>query len=282
MRYFSLILTALFLGMYASYAQVVIPLPTTSEGPDVEFEQNDAYYNVSVPTITMVPAKGVAGNTPAMIVCPGGGYLFVGKDGEGFNVANALAEKGITCFVLKYRTRPLGNTREESLSNLRSYMGEIMGDGFTPDGQKTADNAYEDALAAIRLVRSRAEEFGIDPTRVGIVGFSAGANLTMRVGLHHTPDTAPSIVAPIYLWMQKDYTVPEDGAPLFLCAPQKDLCPTDMSYDMYKAWSEKNLPAEIHVITGASHGHGYHGGTRPSDVWMEYFLSFLSRNKFLQ
>lgn len=281
-RYLILSVAALFLGITSSLGQKVITLPTASEGENYEFEQNDAFFNVSVPTMTVIPAKDTDGPAPAMLVCPGGGYLSVGKDNEGFNVANALSEKGITCFVLKYRTRPLGKTREETLSNQRSLMREIMLDSFTPQGQLAADNAYADALAAMRIIRERAEEFGIDPERIGMIGFSAGANLTMRVGLHHTEDSAPAIVAPIYLWMQKEYFVPEDAAPLFLCAPQRDLCPTDMSYKMYMEWSRKNLPAEIHVITGVGHGHGYWGGERPADIWMEYFLSFLSRVKFLR
>ena len=275
---FSLIL--LFTGSLAG-AQKVFVLPTKDNGPDFEFDVNDAFFNVSVPTITMVEAGGIKGAAPAVIICPGGGYLSVGKNLEGFNVANYLADRGITCFVLKYRTRHLGNTKEKSLSRQKELMREIMGDSFTPEGQNAADNAYEDAIAAMELVRSRASEFNVDPDRVGIVGFSAGALVAMRVELSHTEASAPNVVAPIYLWRQGDFTVPEDAAPLFLSVPQNDLCPTDMSYKLYKGWSEKRLPAEIHVLSGAYHGHGYQGGTVPSDVWIELFYSFLRKVKFV-
>ena len=270
----------LLLAEAVAGSQTIIPLPTGENGPNVEFEANDAYFNVSVPTLSVVPAVGVEGNAPAMLICPGGGYLSVGKDNEGFNVARYLSERGITCFVLKYRTRHLGTTKEESLSRQRELFFEIFGEGFTPEGQLSADHAYEDALAAMELIRSRASELHVNPERIGIVGFSAGALVAIRVGQHHSEASAPNIVAPIYLWRNKDDSVPDDAAPLFLCAPQKDFCPTDMSYKLYKAWSERGLPAEIHVLSLAHHGHGYQNGSSPSDIWMDLFYSFLRNNKF--
>ena len=275
-----LIPVLLLLSEVVAGSQTIISLPTEENGTNVEFEENDAYFNVSVPTLSVVPAVCVEGNAPAMLVCPGGGYLSVGKDTEGFNVANYLSAKGITCFVLKYRTRHLGSTKEDSLSRQRELFHEIFGEEFTPEGQLSADHAYEDALVAMELIRSRASAFQVDPDRIGIIGFSAGALVAIRVGQHHSEASAPNVVAPIYLWRNKDNTVPDDAAPLFLCAPQKDFCPTDMSYNLYEAWSERGLPAEIHVLSQARHGHGYQNGSVPSDYWMDIFYSFLRNNKF--
>ena len=107
--------------------------------------------NISHPTLELYPAKVVEGKAaPAVIVCPGGGYRYVVVDKEGSAIAKWLNSAGLTALVLKYRT---------------------------PDNR---EGALQDVQRAIRVVRSRAAEFAIDPAKIGLIGFSAGGHVAAR------------------------------------------------------------------------------------------------------
>lgn len=256
----------------------VIHLYDNIKEKNFEVENRGTFYNISDPTISVVlPVDKSKATGTAMLICPGGGYFAVGMEGEGFNVANYLAQRGITCFVLKYRTRFLGETMEDVQKALPSMFGEIGGDEFTPQGQIAADNAYQDGLKAMEIIKSRASEWGIDKDKVGIIGFSAGSLIAARVGLNHTEASRPALVAPIYLWRLGEVNVPDDAAPLFLCAPQNDLAAPIMSYKTFEAWTAKKVKAELHYISDISHGHGYNGEGRPESIWIELFYNFMKK-----
>lgn len=113
---------------------------------------------VAIPTVSVFRPKRPDGR--AVLSIPGGGYSFVSVENEGINVAQALNPKGITVFVLTYRL-PI-------------------------DGWKNpADVPQQDAIRAMRLIRSRAREFRIDPDKLGIVGFSAGGHLGATLATGH-------------------------------------------------------------------------------------------------
>ena len=122
--------------------------------------------NISHPTLELYPAKGVEGKAaPAVIVCPGGGYRYVVVDKEGSAIAKWLNAAGLTAFVLKYRT---------------------------PDNR---EGALQDVQRAIRVVRSRAGEFSIDPAKIGLVGFSAGGHVSARASTCFDEPAYPAIDA---------------------------------------------------------------------------------------
>src|SRR6185436_15040066 len=104
-----------------------------------------------IPAITVFLPRTVAANTPAVIICPGGGYTNLASNHEGRQVANYLNSLGMAAFVLRYRLGP------------RYHHPIELGD----------------AQRAIRLLRSHATEWRLDPTRIGIMGFSAGGHLAM-------------------------------------------------------------------------------------------------------
>src|SRR5262249_23955588 len=121
-------------------------------------ETGDAFHAGDVPTITIYapdPAK-VQANGAAVVICPGGGYGFLATEHEGQDVAQWLNTLGVTAFVLKYRLGP-------------QYQHPAM---------------LQDAQRAIRTVRARANEWGIDPGRVAVLGFSAGGHLASTVATH--------------------------------------------------------------------------------------------------
>lgn len=122
--------------------------------------------NISRPTLELFPATSVEGKaSPAMIVCPGGGYRYVVVDKEGSSIAKWLNEAGITALVLKYRT---------------------------PDNR---EGALQDLQRAIRVVRSRAAEWAIDPAKIGIIGFSAGGHVSARASTRFDDPAYPAIDA---------------------------------------------------------------------------------------
>lgn len=122
--------------------------------------------NISRPTLELYPAAGANGKpAPAVIVCPGGGYRYVVVDKEGSAIAKWLNEAGITALVLKYRT---------------------------PDNR---EGALQDVQRAIRLVRSRAAELVIDPSKIGLIGFSAGGHVSALASTRFDDPTYPAIDA---------------------------------------------------------------------------------------
>src|SRR5215217_934459 len=171
---FRLLLAALTLfNFVTAYAQDAkqIPLypngvPNSKKGPDTYVEQDMAgrVSKVTEPTlIPFLPEKGTANGT-AVIICPGGGYGFLAMTGEGYPAAKEFNKIGVTAFVLKYRLPSDDIMNDKSIGPL------------------------QDAQAAMALVRSRAAEWGINPNRIGIMGFSAGGHLASTAGTHfNTP-----------------------------------------------------------------------------------------------
>jgi acetyl esterase/lipase len=140
-------------GVQAASAQKV---PLWPEGVPLVSSDQDT----TVPFISVYPAPPAAANGTAVVVCPGGGYLTLAMDHEGVKVAEWLNSLGVTAFVLKYRVG-------------------------TWDGRKNKyPIPFMDATRAVRLARTRAREWGVDPERIGIMGFSAGGHLASTVGTH--------------------------------------------------------------------------------------------------
>lgn len=140
-------------------------IPNSRPGADEEISRYSddgilSISKVSRPELTVyLPPKEKAGGT-AVIVCPGGGYWNISAGHEGSDVARRLNEEGITAFVLKYRI-------PDDQTMINKEIGPL-----------------QDAQRAIQIVRSRAAEWGINPHRIGILGFSAGAHLAASAGTH--------------------------------------------------------------------------------------------------
>lgn len=147
------LLTLLVPIMTAFASPAVIPIwpegvPDAQTDGGTEYQQDERVYNVQNPTLTLIaPPQGKANGT-AVIICPGGGYWRLAITVEGYPTAQWLSSLGVTCFVLKYRMKEYGHPAP-----------------------------LRDVLRAVRLVRSRAAEFGIDPARIGVYGASAGGHL---------------------------------------------------------------------------------------------------------
>ena len=145
--------------------------------------------NVSQPTLTVFrPEPGTSAGT-AVIVCPGGAFHFLAMEDEGVKVGQWLRTLGITAFVLKYRvlqTTPDHLTFSEPVKQNHEETAAVF------------PLAVADARSALNYVRAHAEEFGISPQRVGVIGFSAGAMLTISLAMTSPEGVGPDFVAPLY------------------------------------------------------------------------------------
>jgi acetyl esterase/lipase len=227
--------------------------------------------NVAVPTIT--PVLPDAGNGAAVIIAPGGGYHVLSIRSEGFDVAERLAAHGIAAFVLSYR---LVQCEGDAVVEMgRKATGNF--EALFADMNRVAPLATADAEAAVRLVRSRAADFGVDPGRVGFMGFSAGGNVTVRVALTDDPAARPDFVAPIYATLSGiDLDVPPEGSgPMFVVAATDDeLGLARDSITLYDTWRRARLPAELHMYARGGHGFGMRTQHLPSDTWIDRFLDW--------
>lgn len=184
-----------------------------------------------------------------MIVAPGGGFLLLAMDKEGWNVARWLADHGIAAFVLKYRVRPfLEGVSERRKSGAVPNPAMVL--GYPP--------AIEDGKAALRLVHSRAASWGIDPDRIGMIGFSAGARLTLTMAISAGVDIRPDFIAAIYPPMDSQ-EVPADAPPLFTAIAADDRTTPIGDLGLVRSWHAAKRPVELHLYEKGGHGFGVPG-----------------------
>jgi len=233
--------------------------------------------NVSTATLTpFLPAPGKA-NGAAVIVAPGGGFHWLSINNEGWKVARALADQGIAAFVLKYRLEPT----PPSLEGLQQAMDRMFAGAGSAGGPPPFNlaNPLADAEAAHALILSRAKEWGVDTRRLGMIGFSAGAALTMEATLH-SKTMKLAFVAPIYGGMGP-VEVPKDAPPMFNVIATDDFLFRGQ-FGVVKSWFDAGRPVEFHLFQNGGHGFGlgYPGNT--ANGWFPVFVHWLDVNGFLK
>jgi acetyl esterase/lipase len=214
--------------------------------------------NVSVPTLTLY-APTTKNTGAAIVVFPGGSYQILAIDLEGTEVCEWLNSVGVTCVLVKYRVPNSGPYPKSSA-------------------------ALQDAQRAVGIVRSHAKEWQIDPARIGVLGFSAGAHLSAALSTHFDqrlydpvddadkiscrPDFAV-IVYPGYLALSEQNMAPNpeihvtsQTPPSFIVQAEDDPVHVENSTVYFLALKNANVPAELHLY--AKGGHGY--GLRPTDL----------------
>jgi len=233
--------------------------------------QTRVVFNVANPTLTVFPADPSKANGTAVVICPGGAFFALSIDSEGFDVARWLAAKGVACFVLKYRLVECKTDDPTRELMARGKLDDIVA--------PIVKLAMADANAAIGHVRKHAKEYGVNPDRIGIMGFSAGGTVTASVAFNYSPDTRPNFVAPIYLaysWTIKPGGVPADAPPIFILAATDDpLGLAPQSVALYQDWTAAKKPAELHLYSKGGHGFGMRKQNLPTDHWVERFADWL-------
>lgn len=235
--------------------------------------------NVINPTLTPVLPDPAKATGAAVIVAPGGAFRFLSMDSEGWAVARWLADRGIAAFVIKYRTVP---TPRDQASFGKSLMASMSGPRSDTAPLDPTVEAVEDAAAAVRLIRSRAAEWKVDPGKVGFVGFSAGAMTALGVGL--LPDAAarPNFIAPIYPPMMAR-PVPAGAPPMFLAIALDDplFAAGGKSLGLIDAWRQAKVPIEVHLYEKGGHGFGMRGVSAASALWIDEFHAWLKDRKIV-
>lgn len=225
--------------------------------------------NVAVPTMTVVRPEAGKANGTAMLVLPGGAFMALAWDYEGMEVAQWLAKRGITAFVLKYRVSALPLAPGEAPPGMAELIRRL---------EPKRKLAVSDAAQAMSIVRRDAATYGIDPDRIGMIGFSAGAVTTLGVLLEGDAAKRPNFAASIYgMTMIGSPKVPADAPPLFLAHAQDDgLIPPQSSTQLFDLWSAAKRPAELHLYAAGGHGFGMRPKSLPVDHWPVAFEAWLS------
>jgi acetyl esterase/lipase len=302
MKGVALTITALFITII-SLAQFTKPLllypdgvPNSKPVPVDYAEKNDNGWitKVSEPTLTpFFPEQNRATGT-AVIVIPGGGYAGIAINHEGIEIAKKFAAAGITAFVLKYRL-------PSDLIMVDRSIGPL-----------------QDAQRAIQMVRERAEEWKINPNKVGIIGFSAGGHLASTLGTHYEKalidikanvSLRPDFMALIYpVITMEEYThqgskqnligqsavqeqvvlysnekqVNRNTPPTFLLHAQDDkVVPVKNSLMIYEAIVNAGGKAEMHLYQAGGHGFGLNNKTTP-DQWFDRCMNWLKANQLFE
>jgi len=280
-----------------AYAQQVLPLwphgtpePAQTTDPEKDVtKDSDALINghrtsritnVTNPTMTVYQPTAEKNTHTAALVFPGGGYVRLAWTGEGTDTCDWLTSVGITCLLVKYRVPEQGH-----------YPANY------------AD--LEDAQQAMRLARAHAGDWNVDPTHIGVIGFSAGANLAVLLSTHpddtHVestpaardiprithessgaitvsgkPDARPNfaiIVYPAYL-VAEDQTVMDPvyapnqfTPPTFLIQAENDKTYHRNAPIYFQALAAANVPAELHMYSTGGHGFGIHPPGMPEEHW---------------
>jgi acetyl esterase/lipase len=234
--------------------------------------------NVVSPTLTAFLPERSKANGTAIIICPGGAFRFLSWQNEGTDVAEWLRARGVSAFVLKYRLVDMGATEAEFQKRLDEFFRPKAQDKNKRDANADAvpKLAAEDGRQAIRVVRKRASEWGIDPDRIGILGFSAGGVVTYESALHYDADSRPSFAAPIYGPPSDPFTVPADAPPIFILCADDDRSAATRSANLYAAWTAAGKSAELHVYSKGGHGFGMRKQGLPVDAWIERFGDWLA------
>lgn len=230
-------------------------------------------WSIHHPSITpYLPAKGKATGA-AVIIAPGGAHRFLCVDHEGYNAAQWLSERGVAAFVLKNRLAKETNS---------TYKIDV--------------EALADTQRAVRLVRSRAKEWGINPQSVGVMGFSAGGELAALVsarfdsGKEGAADVVeqesckPDFQALIYPGRSRDIQPTKGAPPVFLACGYSDR--QDISEglaELYLRFKKAGVPAELHIYSAAGHGFGVRSTTKGAVAgWIGRFDEWLGDRGFLQ
>jgi acetyl esterase/lipase len=244
------------------------PGETKDIGPEKTIEPKNAndvkrVSNVSEPTITVYSPPADKNTGTVVVVAPGGGYSILAIEHEGSDVCKWLNDLGVTAVLLKYRVPK----REAQ----------------TPDNLAMV----QDAQRAITLVRSKQTELKIDPTRVGMLGFSAGGHLTACTALtkkrlyekvdkadevfSHEPNFA-ILVYPAYLTdkdgaLRPEFEVKPDSPPMFFAHSTNDPVTAESSVALYLALTKNKVPAELHLYATGGHGYGMRKVPHPCATW---------------
>ena len=251
---------------------VELPAEHDTTGPDgriVAGRRVTRLTNVTRPTLTIYRPEDGTATRGAVIIAPGGGHNILAYDLEGTEVAEWLTSIGVTGIVLKYRVPARHKDRRWLVS--------------VQDGQR-----------AVSLVRGRAAEIGIDPRRIGIMGFSAGGSpvrytALLKDRLYERADRfddvsfRPDFAAPIYSGgIPEGAVIGPDCPPFFMVIAHDDRDRSLGVAELYVALKKAGVSAELHIYESGGHGYGLRRSELPVTSWPDRMEDWLRRLNFLE
>jgi acetyl esterase/lipase len=241
--------------------------------------------NVTQATLTPFLPDPAKANGTAVIVAPGGGFMTLSMENEGSDVAKALASHGVAAFLLKYRLNPtpadLGEF-QKAMAAMLSGAGRrppTAGSGSAPAFPNIAP-MLADSKAAFALIRKNAAQWHVDPDKVGMVGFSAGAGLTLSTALQ-APETKPAFIGLIYGPMNK-VDVPADAPPLFDAVAADDPIFGNAGLGIIESWKAAKRPVEFHFFEQGGHGFGMYPKPTTSTGWFDEFARWMRMHGWIK
>ncbi len=227
-------------------------------------------HNVSVPTLTIYKPDPAIDTGTSIVIAPGGGHWILAYDLEGTEVAEWFNSIGVTAIILKYR---------------------VPGAARHPDKKWLA--AAQDGQRAMSLVRSRAGEIGIDPNKIGIIGFSAGGTPVKYAALstkrrydpvdeHDSASFRPNFAAPIYSsGLPEEAELTEECPPIFMVIAHDDEDRSIGVAEMYIALKKANISAELHIYESGGHGYGLRKTDLPVTRWPDRMQEWMQKLNLL-
>ncbi|HWD66639.1 MAG TPA: alpha/beta hydrolase [Caulobacteraceae bacterium] len=235
--------------------------------------------NVVNPTLTVFRPDPGKANKTAIIVAPGGGFKFLSIDSEGYDVARWLVQRGITVFVLRYRVEETARDEAGFRASVIAFLTHLATLKSGVRGPDLSDLLKEPGVAdgaqAVRYLHTHAADLGIDPHRIGFVGFSAGGIVGDQAALSADAEARPDFVGSIYAGQIGELRVMGAAPPLFVAVAADDPLMNISAIDLYFAWRKAGRPAELHVYERGGHGFGMNRQGSSSDHWIDDFGAWL-------
>lgn len=263
------------------------PLPGAT-APEAWHSQYGSKFarNVTVATLRPFLPDSSKASGGAVIVAPGGGFRTLSMENEGWNVARALAARGVAAFVLKYRLNQTPANLEEFARPPAPRPAPAPGGAPPAPRPSPGDMAARiapqiaDANAAFALVRANAQKWHVDPDRIGMIGFSAGAALTMATTLY-SRDAKPAFIGNIYGPLS-GVDVPPDAPPLFAAVAADDPIFGLSNFGLIENWRKAHRPVEFHYYEQGGHGFGMYPKETTSTGWFDAFVKWIGMHGYLR
>lgn len=282
------------------------PAPLLNDADKVTYDDAGGIQGISGTTeaaikVFLPPAEINTGT--AVIICSGGALMFHSWGNDVEKMASWLNERGVTVVGLKYRLRqmPARPQRTENAESPRpaatapqmplrlpdiTGFDQLKQANASPDQSgrpdPSLDNALDDALRTIRLVRAHAEEWGIDPQKVGYLGYSAGGGVAISATLKADAESMPSFLASCYGPSLTDVVVPANAPNLFIAVRAQHNNVAAGMLALFLEWKKAGANAEMYIYDDGQGPFGPGDDTTTSGAWREHFFRWMVSNGWVK